>query len=97
MCSSSRTTPTNMASSPRVRRSERVLEGPRQLFHHERFDDVADLEVVHAIEADAALESGLHLAHVVLEPLERAETAFPHRDAVAQQTHLGGARNRPRR
>ena len=31
-------------------------------FHREHLDDVADLEVVELVEADAALEAGLDLA-----------------------------------
>ena len=33
-------------------------------------DDIADLDVVEVLDTDAALVAGLHLAHVVLEPLE---------------------------
>ena len=35
--------------------------------HREHFDDVANLQVVEAIEADAALKAGLDLADIVLE------------------------------
>src|SRR2546421_5084368 len=49
-------------------------------------DDVALLEVLEVAEADAAFESLLHLAGVVLEPLERGDCAVPDDDAVAQET-----------
>src|SRR3981081_3473207 len=49
-------------------------------------DDVALLEVLEVAEADAAFESLLHLAGVVLEPLERGNRAVPDDDAVAQET-----------
>src|SRR5260370_39865421 len=44
-------------------------------------DDVAGLEVLEVAEADAAFEALLHLAGVVLEPLERRDRAIPDHDA----------------
>src|SRR5258705_8562565 len=41
--------------------------------HREHFDGVAHLDVVIAIEADAALEARLHLAHIVLEAAQGAD------------------------
>src|SRR5688572_17468971 len=40
--------------------------------HREDFDDVAHLDVVVPLEADTALEPGLHLGHVVLEAAQRS-------------------------
>src|SRR5690348_4425161 len=49
----------------------RVSNGSRDPFDHEGFDHIADLDVVVLLEADAALEPGLDLRHVVLEAPER--------------------------
>src|ERR1019366_3416657 len=48
------------------------------------------LEVVEALEADAALHSFGNLARVVLEALEALDLAVPHDGAVAEQAHLAG-------
>src|SRR5438093_4431188 len=48
-------------------------------------DDVALLEVLEIAEADAAFEALLHLAGIVLEPLERGDRPVPDDDAVAQE------------
>src|SRR5262245_30925936 len=45
-------------------------------FLDEDLDEVPDLDVVEALEADAALETGFHLAHVVLEAAQRSDLAF---------------------
>ena len=58
----------------------------------EHFDDVADLQVVVALQADTALEAGLDFADIVLEALERADLAGPQLDAVAEQARLRIAR-----
>src|SRR3954462_10018372 len=55
---------------------------------HKHFDDVADLEVVVSVEADAAFEAGLDLRHVVLEAAERTDLAFVNDDVVAKQARL---------
>ena len=62
--------------------------GRGHALHREHLDDVADLDVVVPLEADAALEPGLHLGHVVLEPAERSDLAFVDDDVVAQQPGL---------
>src|SRR5262245_13752429 len=54
----------------------RRLRGGRDALLQEHLDHVADLDVVEALEADAALEPGLDLAHVVLEAAERSDLAF---------------------
>src|SRR5262245_58990747 len=68
-----------------------LLEGRLDLFDIVRLDDVAVLDVVVALEADAALGAVLDLARVVLEALEAGELAGPYDDAVADEPHLGGA------
>src|SRR5215208_5706221 len=52
--------------------------------HRKDFDHVADLQVVVILQADAALEAGLDLAHVVLEAPQRADLAFEHHHVVTQ-------------
>src|SRR5690606_32509406 len=47
-------------------------------------DLIADLDVVVVAHADAALGSGAHLRHVVLEPPQRLELALVDHDVVAQ-------------
>src|SRR6478735_2022146 len=46
------------------------------LFHNDALQHVADLEVVEAARRDAALLSGHHLLHVLLDVLERVDHAF---------------------
>src|SRR5512146_1958876 len=48
-----------------------------------RLDHVAHFHVVVVVDADAALEARLHLAHVVLHPLERGDGSVVDLDAVA--------------
>ena len=48
-------------------------ERPGDLFELVGLDDVARMEVLEVGEADAALEAGLDLAGVVLEPLQRGD------------------------
>src|SRR5262245_8908361 len=80
---------------PRPRRLR--LKRAGELLDLVGLDDVAHLDVVHAVERHAAFEALLHLAHVVLEALERAQAALPDRHAFAQQADLRGARNVARR
>src|SRR5690606_30744945 len=51
------------------------------LFDLERLEDVLLLDVVEALEADAALEALGDLLDVVLEALERVDLALPDRHA----------------
>src|SRR6266852_7546991 len=78
-------------------RASAILCGNRDPFHGEDLDDVADLEVVELLEADAALEARLHLADVVLEAAERSYLAFVDDDVVAEETRLrvAGTRDAP--
>src|SRR5262249_20589092 len=52
-----------------------------------RLDDVARLDVVKILQSDPTLEISQHLAHVILEALERADLSFPHDPAVTHQSH----------
>src|SRR5207249_520840 len=70
------------------------------LFDAERFDDVADLDIVVAGDLHAALDVLADLGSVFLVALERFETggAVGGRiddDAVADDPHLGIALDRP--
>src|SRR3954470_15039593 len=53
----------------------------------EDLEDVALLDVLIALERDAALVALGDLAHVVLEALERADPTGPDDRAVAHQPH----------
>src|SRR5215218_5179872 len=66
--------------------------GGRHSLHNEGFDDVADLDVVVLLEADAAFEPRLDLGHVVLEASQRADLAFVNDHVVAEQARLRVAR-----
>src|SRR4051812_20689541 len=61
----------------------------RHSLDDEGLDDVTDFDVVVAIEANTALETGFHFRDVVLEPAERSDLAFVHDDVVTQQASLG--------
>src|SRR3954465_8409604 len=61
----------------------RRIEGARHFLGAVALDDVAALDVVEVLDADAAFEAFAHLAHVVLEALERREGAVEHLDAIA--------------
>src|SRR5215467_16018669 len=66
---------------------QRALDG----FDFEGFDDVALLQVLVVGEGHAAFLAALHLAHLVLEALERGEFAFVDDHVVADEAHLGAA------
>src|SRR5581483_2825924 len=66
----------------------RSLEGLLDLLRLEGLEDVADLDVLIALEHEPALEALLDLAHVVLEAAERGDTAGPHDGAVAHEADL---------
>src|SRR5258705_3013618 len=65
-----------------------MLRDDRDSLLHEHLDEVADLDVVEPLEADAALEPGLDLADIVFEAAERSDLAFVHKDVVAEQARL---------
>src|SRR6476659_5696642 len=60
----------------------------------ERFDDVANLHVLVAVEGDSALEPLLDLGDVVLEAPERGDLALVDDPVVAQEADLGRAGDR---
>src|SRR4249920_2642572 len=68
-------------------------EGARDLLDAVRFDQVAHLDVVEVLDADAALEPLADLAHVVLEALQRRQRAVVHFHAVANDADAPGARD----
>ena len=59
------------------------------LLHRVAFDDVAFLEVLEAVEEDAAFLEVLDLGHFVLEVAEAGDAAVPDDVAVALDAHLG--------
>src|SRR5690606_5481057 len=77
-------TPTNMRQGYHV---QSLVQGLLDLFDLEALDDVPNLDVVVALERHAAVETFLHLAHVVLETLQTAEFAAVDLGVVAQQAH----------
>src|SRR5256714_10117653 len=75
-----------LAAIPPVERAGDLLDAIR-------FDQVADLDVVEVLDADAALEALPHLAHVVLEALEGGDRPLVHLDAVADDADAGRPRD----
>src|SRR5262245_62776889 len=68
----------------------RFSERARDFLGREGLEKVPRLHSVDAVHADAALETGQHLAHVVLEALERSDRARSHDRVAAAHAHLGG-------
>src|SRR5499425_2164986 len=89
ICSVRRATPTNMAA-PRLEAEgrPRLEQAGPGLLDLEVLDDVEVLEVGEPLDTDAALEALLHLAHVVLEPLQAGHLACAHLLALADDAHL---------
>src|SRR5262245_39714404 len=85
-----RHTPTTTAPPSR---GQPASQGGRHLLHFETFDDVVRLDVVEALEADTALETRRHFAHVVLDPAQRADPAFPDLHRIAHHAHAARARD----
>src|SRR5439155_5876700 len=81
----------NGAPPPGPRAARPSLQRARQLLDGVGLDDVADLEVVHAVEPDAAIESAGYFLDVLLEAAQRADAAVPDAGAFAQQADLRGA------
>src|SRR5690606_4533247 len=77
-----------------TRRSSDLSERARNLRDLEDLELVADLDVVVALQGQAALEALLDLADVVLEALERVELPGPDDGVVAQQAHMGATAHR---
>src|SRR5260370_14867147 len=72
-----------------LRRGELAQYG----FHLEVLDHVIGLDVVEVLESDAAFVTGLDLARVVLEALERTDFAVPPDPPVAHQARPRTALN----
>ncbi len=72
--------------------SRSLLQRLLDLLGLERLEHVVDLDVLEALEHDAAFEAGLDLLDVVLEAAQRADPARPGDGAVADEPDLGAAR-----
>src|SRR5688572_21553092 len=84
----SSTIPSATRADPTAVQAARTLERARHFLGRERFQDVPGLDVVHALDADAALEAGEHFAHFVLEALERAHRPLAHDRLAALDADL---------
>src|SRR5437870_2119970 len=79
---------------PGIRRSNRssatsiALDGAGDLTDLVGLDDVTLLDVLIALDADAALIARRHLPHVVLEAAKRSDPALVDDDAVADEASL---------
>src|SRR6266478_3792077 len=71
------------------------LQSTRYLDYFVDLELVALLHVVEVLQRQAALETSLDLAHIVLEALERVELAVEDDDVVTQQPDLGSAAHHP--
>src|SRR3954451_10949796 len=65
------------------------FELPLNLARLEHLENVAFLHVLVAVEHDAALEAGRHLARVLLEAPQRADPPGPDHGAVADEPDAG--------
>ena len=65
-----------------------VERRPLDLARLVRLEDVVFLDVVEAVEQDAALEALGHLARVLLEPLQLGDRGVVDDRAVADDAHL---------
>ena len=57
-------------------------------FHNERFENVAELEVIELLESNAALIALCDLAYVVLETAERGDLILINHDTVTYYADL---------
>src|SRR5688572_22961734 len=84
----SSTIPSATRAADTAMQAARTLQRARHFLGRERLEDVPGLDVVHALHADTALEPREHLAHLVLEPLERAHRAFTQHRLAALDADL---------
>ncbi len=70
-----------------------VLECSLDFFDCVGFDDVADLDVVVALDVQSAVHTDNHFLDVVLEALEAVELVVCNDDTVADNADKGGAGN----
>src|SRR5258707_5789135 len=68
-----------------------ALQRPRDLLDAVALDDVAGPHVLVLLEGHAALLARRHLAHLVLEALQRRQLAFVDDDVVADQADVRAA------
>src|SRR3954451_4508055 len=68
-----------------------LLERLLDLAGLEELEDVAHLDVLVALEHDAALEALIDLLNIVLEAAQRSKASGPDDRAVADQADLGDA------
>src|ERR1700733_1360819 len=71
-----------------LRRRRRSVQRGCHFFDLVGLDDVADLDVVVVLEADAALVPGGDLTRIFLEATQRRELADVDLHRVADQSHL---------
>src|SRR5262245_45409089 len=71
--------------------SQASSEGAGNGLDVEALDDVADADILVVGECHAALLSGRHLAHLILEALQSGQRTLVDHDAVANEAHLGAA------
>src|ERR1700681_460582 len=64
-----------------------TMQASSDTFAREHLHRVAFEEIIPTVEGDAALEPFAHLVHVILEPSERGDGAFPDLGALALQAH----------
>src|SRR5438067_1713375 len=80
------------AADPPLEPFDRLVERRAlDLARLERLDDVADFHVVEVREVETAFEAFLHLARIVLEPLERVDRRRVDHRAVADHPRLRAA------
>src|SRR5688572_5459638 len=85
-CSS--TIPSATRAADTAMQAARTLQRARHFLGRERLEDVPGLDVVHALHADTALETGEHFPHLVLEPLEGADGPFAQHRLAALDADL---------
>src|SRR5204863_6942866 len=84
-----------MRRSNRSSATSMALDRARDLADLVGLDDVAFLDVLVSLDADAALVTGGDVSHVVLESSQRMQLALVNDDPIADQTNLRVTRDRP--
>jgi len=68
---------------PQEASKRRLLKSGRLLLEHIGFNNVTHLDVIVVFDTDTALETRLHFAGIVLEPLQRSDLTLVDLHAVA--------------